>query len=303
MSQIELYSKLQNNDPFKAVSQMGATLAKSGMFGCERAEQGEVLAMICLTENMTPSQVVNKFHIIGGRLSRKSGSALAEFKRMGGKYKWARTGQEPDQNLENREAVGEFSLDDQTVTVRFSIDEAKQAGLVKPGSTWSTMPWKMLRARVVSDALGMIAPEIYYGDDMEEIPSEPKTINLASDEPKQEPEPKLPKEIPIKESRPTVFEAEIVNEPEADDAKPEIESNQNKPAEEKPQQSSPELPDETVKALQKAIGAEAKSAMAYFIQKGWLKKGQNLEHLTPAQATRILKNTAAFLAKAREVHA
>lgn len=280
---------------------MGATLAKSGMFGCERAEQGEVLAMICLTENMTPSQVVNKFHIIGGRLSRKSGSALAEFKRIGGKYKWTRTGQEPDQNLDNREAVGEFTLDEQTVVVRFSMDEAKQAGLVKPGSTWSTMPWKMLRARVVSDALGMIAPEIYYGDDIEETPSEPKTINLASDEPKPEPKTEAAKVIRVQESKPTVFEAEIVHEPEADDAKPEAESNQNKPVEEKPKQSPPELPEETVDALQKAIGAEAKSAMAYFIQKGWLKKGQNLEHLTPAQATRILKNTAAFISKAREV--
>jgi len=301
MSQIQLYDKLQNQDPMKAVQTMGAMLAKSGMFGCQRAEQGEVLAMVCMTENMTPVQVRNKYHIIDGNLSRKSGSALAEFKQRGGKYKWIRTGQEPDQKTETRDAIGEFTLDGETITVRFSMEDANNAGLIRPGSAWQKLPWKMLRARVVSDALGMIAPEIYFGDDIEEQALEVREIKLGTGE-----EPKGgsvdSKVIPIeREEKETVFEAEIVTKEEP---KPETLPAQEQEQEPQPAQASPEgdeLPDELVVELQKAIGADAKVAMAFLYQKGWLEKGQNLEHLAPGRAKNIIRNCDKFIQKAKEV--
>ena len=298
MSQIQLYDKLQNQDPMKAVQTMGAMLAKSGMFGCQRAEQGEVIAMVCMTENMTPVQVRNKYHIIDGNLSRKSGSALAEFKQRGGKYKWIRTGQEPDQKPETREAIGEFTLDGETITVRFSMEDANNAELIKPGSAWKKLPWKMLRARVVSDALGMIAPEIYFGDDIEEQAQESREIKLGSGE-----EPKGgsvgSKVIPVKrEEKETVFEADIVTEEEP---KPAPKQEQEKEPEPQSAQESEELPDELVVELQKAIGADAKVAMAFLYQKGWLEKGQNLEHLAPGRAKNIIRNCDKFIQKAKEV--
>lgn len=305
MSQIELYSKLQSEGPLDSVKAMGAMLAKSGMFGCQRAEQGEVLAMVCMTEQMTPVQVRNKYHIIDGNLSRKSGSALAEFKRIGGKYRWIKTGQEPDQDKNNREAIGEFTLDGETIKVRFSMEEAKLAGLIRSDSAWEKLPWKMLRARVVSDVLGMLAPEIYFGDDTDDNQTQTREIKLAgseietSSEPAKEPE---QNPIPVQESKPEVFEAEILTKSEKEpEAKPEPAPEPEPKVESKP--AAPELPTETVTALQKAIGTDAKAAMTYFFKKGWLKKGQNLEHLTPAQAKRVLGNTDAFIKKAREVAA
>jgi hypothetical protein len=302
MSEIQLYDKLQNQDPLKAVQAMGAMMAKSGMFGCQRAEQGEVLAMVCMTENMTPIQVTNKFHIIDGKLSRKSGSALAEFKQRGGRYKWIRTGQEPDQDLSNREAIGEFTLNGESVTVRFSIEEAKLAGLIRLGSAWEKLPWKMLRARVTSDALGMIAPEIYFGDDIEETPAEPRTIKLGGDAVKTDApaEPTQPKPIEVQADELTVFDAEVVTEKAKPAPQPEPKP-EPKPEPQPEPTGARELPSETVTALQKAIGADGKVAMIYLYSKGWLKKGENLEHLTPARANKIIQNTTAFIDKCKEV--
>lgn len=174
MSNLELYTNLQTSDTALAnVERMGAAMCQSGMFGCTRREQGTILAIACITMGMSPLDVANKYHIIDGKLSKKAGAALAEFKARGGKYKWLRTGQEPDQDQENLEAVGEFTLDGETITVRFDMAMARKAGLVRAKSAWETFPWKMLRARVESDAIGMLAPEIYFGDD-DFLPSSPQ---------------------------------------------------------------------------------------------------------------------------------
>lgn len=313
MSQIELYTKLQD-DPFKAVQTMGSTLAKSGMFGCEKQEQGEVLAMICFTEQMTPAQVTNKFHIIDGKLSRKAGSALAEFKKIGGKYTWKRNGQEPDQDPDNRQCVGLFELDGETQEIAFSVEDAKKAGLYKDRSTWSKMPWKMLRARIQSDAIGMLAPEIYFGDDAETPESEPRQINFApesSQEPKTE-----PVNIPVEHKEPEVFEAEIVNEdegqfPPKEETKPSPKPKPKakaKPAPkqepEPPKETEPDpvlLPDDRVRKIETLIGADAKIVMQALVHLGWLKKGQGVEYLAPGRADSVEKKYPQLLAKAQKL--
>lgn len=304
MLDIQLYSKLIDLDPFKAVEKMGESLAKSGCYGCERKEQGEVLAMICLTTGRTPEQIKDKYHIINGNLSRKAGSALAEFKKIGGKYKWTRTGQEPDLPDEDRYAECWFSIDGQEMTVRFSVKDALRAGLVRSGSTWQKMPWKMLRARVISDALGMLAPEIYFGDDADEAPQqEPKAIKLDAGE--APPMTEAAKPVKVKESKDEPIEAEIVREEPKPSQKPK---SQSEPEPKKAQTAAPPpppasgiLPDETVDQLQQAIGADAKIAMAYFYKKGWLKPGQNLEHLPPGRANQVLEKTQPLLAYARKI--
>ena len=86
--EIQLYTKL--NDPITAIEKLGLMFAKSGMFGCERTEQGQVLAMICLAEMKSPTAIVRDYHIIDGKLSKKSLAALADFRGAGGKHKWKR---------------------------------------------------------------------------------------------------------------------------------------------------------------------------------------------------------------------
>lgn len=174
--EIQLYTKL--NDPISAIEKLGLMFAKSGMFGCERTEQGQVLAMICLAEMKSPTAIVRDYHIIDGKLSKKSLAALADFRSAGGKHKWIQTGDEAA-NDADKEAIGEFEFQGNKLTVKFSMADAKKAMLFRPRSAWEKQPANMLRARVISNAVAMLAPEIYAGDAGEDE-SQPaaKTINI-----------------------------------------------------------------------------------------------------------------------------
>lgn len=88
--QIELYSKLQN--PIEAIDRIGEMFAKSGMFGCEKVEQGKILALICLAEGKSPVAITTNYHIVEGKLSKKALAALADFRTSGGKHKWLASG-------------------------------------------------------------------------------------------------------------------------------------------------------------------------------------------------------------------
>ena len=168
---IELYNKL--NNPIEAIDRVGEIFAKSGMFGCDRLEQGKVLAMICLAEQKSPVEITRDYHIVDGKLSKKALAALADFRRKGGKHKWIKTGDETPINEDAREAIGEFSFEGNTITQKFSIADAKKSGLIKPRSAWEKSPANMLRARVISNAVAMLAPEIYAGDYDTEPTAEP----------------------------------------------------------------------------------------------------------------------------------
>ena len=159
--EIQLYTKL--NDPITAIEKLGLMFAKSGMFGCERTEQGQVLAMICLAEMKSPTAIVRDYHIIDGKLSKKSLAALADFRGAGGKHKWIQTGDEAAKD-DDKEAIGEFEFQGNKLTVKFSMADAKKAMLFRPRSAWEKQPANMLRARVISNAVAMLAPEIYAGD-------------------------------------------------------------------------------------------------------------------------------------------
>jgi hypothetical protein len=152
---IELYSKI--ND-IGSISALGEAIAKSGMFGCEKTEQGTILALQCITEGKPPLELCKTYHIIGGKLSKRADAMLADFRRAGGKFIW-----QDIKNAEIQSARVEF--EDETYQVSYSTDDAKKAGLLpaKAGSGWFKFPAAMLRARLVSETLRAIAPEIVQG--------------------------------------------------------------------------------------------------------------------------------------------
>src|SRR6059058_4038721 len=135
--EIELYSKIQN--PVEAIEKIGTFLAQSGMFGCERREQGMVLAMACMTERKSPLEIKRRYHLLNGELSMRADAMLADFRSRGGKHKiLSRT---PDK------ASVELSYDGQTETFSFAWDEAKGEPFVyaRDGKTIKTnyaTPWQ-----------------------------------------------------------------------------------------------------------------------------------------------------------------
>jgi hypothetical protein len=152
------------------VDRMGDWIARSTMFGCTRVEQGKILAMHCYVTGMSPVELLRIYDIIDGKLSKKSMAAAAEFRQKGGKYRWINQGDD------GQEAAAEFTFEGQTLVVRYTIKDATRQGLVKPNSNWVKTPGNMLRARMMSNAIGMLAPEIYAGDE----PSDAETPAPAS---------------------------------------------------------------------------------------------------------------------------
>ena len=187
---LAIYDQLAAQNALEAVDQLGQWLASSGMFGCERLEQGRVLAMACFSERKNPLEIARTYHLIHGRLAMRADAMLAEFRNRGGKVIWKRT--------DKQAAVAEWKYDGTEIQLSFTIEDAKQAGLLpaKPGSAWNRYPDALLRARLISKAVRMLAPEVcagaYTPEELHEIDTPPSPLKLASAETE-------PKVVPLSE--------------------------------------------------------------------------------------------------------
>jgi hypothetical protein len=86
---------------------------------------------------------------------------LAKFRAAGGKAKWSNLGDD------GKFAEAVFSYDGQELKIRYSIEDARKAvgekKLVDPDSNWAKDCGAMLRARCITKAVRILAPEIIAG--------------------------------------------------------------------------------------------------------------------------------------------
>lgn len=158
---ITVYDNVQ--EPLAFVERFGTMIAKSRMFGCENEAQGQVLAMACLAERQNPIAIKRTYHIIDGNLSMRSDAMLAELRNRGGKHKVLKRTED--------EASIEVSYNGETLVESLTWKEAQNEywPYEKGGKTlkknWRTPRARrqMLWARVVSEAVRTIAPEVIAG--------------------------------------------------------------------------------------------------------------------------------------------
>ncbi len=178
MSELTVYQEVK--DPLAFAMQFGAELAKSKMFGCENESQGRVLALACLCDKQSPTTVAKRNNIIGGKLSLKYDAMLSDFIDLGGDHKViSRTAEL---------AEIELTLGDRTFRESLSWEDAKAEPFVyaKDGKTlkknWATPRARrqMLWARVVSEAVRVLAPQInaglYTPEEAIDLVDEPTTV-------------------------------------------------------------------------------------------------------------------------------
>jgi hypothetical protein len=130
---------------------------KSCMFKTGNVQQALLIAWDCLYRSMPPLQWRQRYQLIQGVITMKAESMLAIYFKSGGKVKWINQGDEGDV------AEAEFELSGNTQTVKFSIEDAKKADLIKKDSAWLKNPGSMLRARMISKAMRMLAPHLIDG--------------------------------------------------------------------------------------------------------------------------------------------
>ena len=173
---VNVYDRIA--DPVSATAQLGEWIASSGMFGCTKIEQGHILALQCLAERKSPFDIKRTYHLINGQISMRSDAMLAGYRQRGGKVVW--------KQFDSKAAVAVWKYDGNEVEIGFNLEDAKVAGLwpAKAGSGWAKDPAAMLRARCISKAVRMLAPEVVMGvytpEEVTDFTAETKTPQNAN---------------------------------------------------------------------------------------------------------------------------
>lgn len=136
--------------PFSDLQQMGAALAKSGLFGMKSPEQAIALMLVAQAEGQHPATIAQDYDIIQGRAARKTHSVLARFQASGGRVEW--------HELSDKKADATFSHPQGgALRIDWTIDRAKAAGLTGKDN-WKNYPRAMLRARCIAEGVRAVFP-------------------------------------------------------------------------------------------------------------------------------------------------
>lgn len=165
---IELYAKMEN--PLEAVKALGASIFKSGMFGCTKQEQGEVLAMQCLAERKPPLEIASTYHFINGKLAIKSEALLGRFIKAGGMVEWV--------ERSDTKVVAVFAKAGSKVTVTTTIEQFRANGVATGANkgTWDKYPRQMLSARAITEGVKLVGADCCMGVVISD--EAPRVINL-----------------------------------------------------------------------------------------------------------------------------
>ncbi len=171
------------------LEKMAHTIVKSGLFGMKDQSQAMALMLLCQASGMHPMKAVQRYDIIQGRPALKSQTMLADFKKAGNQVRWIRR--------DDRVCEAEFAdRQGNVITIKWTMEMAQKAGLADK-QNWKMYPRQMLSARVISEGVKALAPEVAEGLYVPEEVMDfgeafgsgrtEKTINEAPEAPQSEP--------------------------------------------------------------------------------------------------------------------
>ena len=167
---------MSNLVPISDMTVMADSIVKSGFYGFKTKEQVMAVMLVAQAENKHPATVVQEYDIIQGRPALKSQAMLARFQQAGGKVEW--------HEMSTKRVSGTFShAQGGSLTVEWTIEMAKQAGLYREGSGWTKYPEDMLRSRAVSRGVRSVFPACILGHYSVEEVQEFKTLPTPVEQP------------------------------------------------------------------------------------------------------------------------
>lgn len=270
---ITLYEKIDSPVFMENIEKIGNAFAKAGMLGVKTDAQGQVMAMTCLADGISPVEFARRYHIVEGRLSMKADAMLARYQELGGKVIW----------LECTDKIcrGRWVYNGNDIEISFTIDDAHRAGLCgengarKKGQdndgNWQKYPDAMLRARCTTKAIRMLAPQVNAGVYTPEEIASGSADDL--------------------ESRPVVQSAKRSRNPRAN-----VPSEPREVAAAVIDDASPPSPPSEATASPPEIDLSdiEDDANAYLIKINLLKPGMTWRDLIPEHVARLAKGMTAF---------
>jgi len=272
LSMAEIVAKAA--DPVAAIQALGKTVARSQMMGpVDRAEIGEVLVMLCITEGWTLAELFRTYQISFGRLEKRIDAGMADFLARGGKITWLADGSDGIQ------ARAKFTLGADSIEASCTVDEARRAGWTK-NQKWTTEPTTMLRARVKKRGVLALCPDIFFGEYADEDRPEP---NVAVDGAAM--------------ATAAAAAAATRSAPPAPVVPASAPAPSTPPPAPAPATAAPVLSDELQTKLVEIIGAEnLPHAQAWAVSVGWLAAGESIESLPEKHAKAIIAKPDRFQA-------
>ena len=142
---------MSNIVPFQDMQQMAKAIADSRLFGLTDVNQVLALGMVAQAEGHPFATAARDYHVIQGRPALKADAMMARFQAAGGKVNW--------EVYTDERVTGSFSHPNGgTLSVTWTIEQARSIGLVKPGSGWQKFPRAMLRSRCISEGIRSVYP-------------------------------------------------------------------------------------------------------------------------------------------------
>lgn len=155
---VSIWSRV--SDPIAASESIGKWLSQTGMLGVKSPGEGAVVALSCMCDNMSLTEHGRRYHMVDGKQTMRADRMLAEFRAAGGRVKWLNVGDD------GKEARAEFEYDGQSIELAYTVEDGrKSAGdkFDKLGSNWQRDVGSMLRARLTTKAVRILAPELIAG--------------------------------------------------------------------------------------------------------------------------------------------
>lgn len=175
---------------------LGTVLAQSDLFGAKNPAEGLAIVAMCQQKRISWMDFMQNFHMIQGRIAKKTDAILADFHRMGGKHEIISRTPEV--------AEAKFTLGKATYDSKVSWEDCKLEPFVYNGKESDVLAlmerglhdrlvikakyrtprsrMQMLWARCVSDGVRVVSPEcvqgIYTPEETEDFTEAPATAPI-----------------------------------------------------------------------------------------------------------------------------
>ena len=142
--------------PLSDMQQMAKIGVESNFFGIKKPTEAMALMLIAQAEGKHPATVFSQYHVIQGRPALKADAMLARFQQAGGAVQWTERSDKACAATFSHPQGGKCEI-------RWTLDDAKRAGLLGGKSNWNQYPRQMLSARVVSEGVRAVFPGVLGG--------------------------------------------------------------------------------------------------------------------------------------------